>query len=63
MFDDLLDKQVTRKEFLSEVGIGLVLLLILPSMASWLFKEEQRFKMKGNNVFYREQSIIEVTEE
>ena len=66
MFDkveELLNKEMTKKEFLTKAGIGIFLLLISPTLIGWIFKDKSSdLYIKDNKVFYKEQMIIEVKE-
>lgn len=62
MINEILEKQVTRKEFLAEAGLALFGLLFLPSIAKFIFKEEQSLKIHGNNILFKGNPIMEVTD-
>ena len=66
MFDkveELLNKEMTKKEFLTKAGIGIFLLLISPVLISYIFKDKSSdLYIKDNQVYYKDEMIIEVKE-
>lgn len=59
--EELLNKEMTKKEFLTKAGIGIFLLLVSPALISYIFKDkESDLVIKDNQVFYKDKMIIEV---
>lgn len=62
MIDKILNTEISRKDFIKKVGIGLFVLLAAPSAIQFLFKEDSNIKIIGNNIYHKNKLIIEVTE-
>jgi hypothetical protein len=66
MFDkveELLNKEMTKKEFLTKAGLGIFLLLVSPVLISYIFKDKTPdLFIKDNQIFYKNQMIMEVNE-
>jgi len=59
----LLNTEMTKKEFLKKAGIGIFLLIVSPTLIGWIFKDNSSdLFIKDNQIFYKNQMIMEVQE-
>jgi hypothetical protein len=61
--EKILDKEMTKKEFLTKAGLGIFLLMVSPTLIGFIMKDKNSDLMiKDNQVFYKDQMIIEIKE-
>ena len=61
MIDEILNKEMTKKQFLTSVGLGIFALIVMPSLLNWIFKEkESDLKIKDDGIYHKGVRIMEI---
>lgn len=60
MINKIMEKELTRTEFIKTSGLALLLLFFIPSLVSWVFKEKESLRTEGNKVLLNDEVIMEI---